>query len=209
MDYHAPTMGLSLRQLKGRLRLLRSAWRVGTVIDSPHFAQVLAIAAADPYVAGAQLPTLADFEEPFRSQCAVLLATNPSVPIDKLRAIREFDDPFRSQCLTALTVNGTLIPRQLHVIYAYADPYRSQCLSLLAGGVRIDERQLTKIQALDEPFRTRCLAALVAALPASAADAPTELMIVGALPDVVEDQFLRLFKQLGIERVRSFTPRSR
>ena len=162
MDYHAPTMGLSLRQLKGRLRLLRSAWRVGTVIDSPHFAQVLAIAAADPYVAGAQLPTLADFEEPFRSQCAVLLATNPSVPIDKLRAIREFDDPFRSQCLTALTVNGTLIPRQLHVIYAYADPYRSQCLSLLAGGVRIDERQLTKIQALDEPFRTRCLAALVA-----------------------------------------------
>lgn len=52
-----------------------------------------------------------------------------------------------------------------------------------------------------------CLAALVAALPASAADAPTELMIVGALPDVVEDQFLRLFKQLGIERVRSFPPR--
>ncbi len=52
-----------------------------------------------------------------------------------------------------------------------------------------------------------CLAALVPALPAAAADAPADLMIVGALPDVVEDQFLRLFAQLGIERVRSFPPR--
>jgi light-independent protochlorophyllide reductase subunit N len=52
-----------------------------------------------------------------------------------------------------------------------------------------------------------CLAALVPALPAATADAALELMIVGALPDVVEDQFLRLFKQLGIDRVRSFPPR--
>jgi len=52
-----------------------------------------------------------------------------------------------------------------------------------------------------------CLAALVPDLPAADAGAPAELMIVGALPDVVEDQFLRLFAQLGIERVRSFPPR--
>ena len=52
-----------------------------------------------------------------------------------------------------------------------------------------------------------CLAALVPDLPAADAGAPDDLMIVGALPDVVEDQFLRLFAQLGIERVRSFPPR--
>ncbi len=46
-----------------------------------------------------------------------------------------------------------------------------------------------------------CLAALVPEMPALAADAPHELLIVGALPDIVEDQFLRLFDQLGIERV--------
>nr|WP_298929798.1 ferredoxin:protochlorophyllide reductase (ATP-dependent) subunit N [uncultured Erythrobacter sp.] len=46
-----------------------------------------------------------------------------------------------------------------------------------------------------------CLAALVPEMPALAADAPQELLIVGALPDIVEDQFLRIFKQLGIDRV--------
>ena len=46
-----------------------------------------------------------------------------------------------------------------------------------------------------------CLAALVPEMPALTADAPQELLIVGSLPDIVEDQFLRLFKQLGIERV--------
>ncbi|MBJ6122978.1 ferredoxin:protochlorophyllide reductase (ATP-dependent) subunit N [Sphingomonas mollis] len=45
-----------------------------------------------------------------------------------------------------------------------------------------------------------CLAALVADLPADTTDAPS-LMIVGALPDVVEDQFLRLFADLGIAPV--------
>ncbi len=46
-----------------------------------------------------------------------------------------------------------------------------------------------------------CLAALVPEMPASTAGAPQELLIVGALPDIVEDQFLRLFDQLGIDRV--------
>ena len=52
-----------------------------------------------------------------------------------------------------------------------------------------------------------CLASLVPELPASAADAAPALMIVGALPDVVEDQFLRLFAELGIKGVRSFPAR--
>ncbi|MDJ0643736.1 MAG: ferredoxin:protochlorophyllide reductase (ATP-dependent) subunit N [Erythrobacter sp.] len=46
-----------------------------------------------------------------------------------------------------------------------------------------------------------CLAALVPEMPASAPEAAQELLIVGALPDIVEDQFLRLFSQLGIETV--------
>ena len=46
-----------------------------------------------------------------------------------------------------------------------------------------------------------CLAALVPVMPASAADAPNELLIVGSLPDIVEDQFLRLFAQMGIDKV--------
>lgn len=52
-----------------------------------------------------------------------------------------------------------------------------------------------------------CLASMVPGLPASAPNAPDELLVVGALADVVEDQFLRLFKQMGIERVRFFPPR--
>ena len=52
-----------------------------------------------------------------------------------------------------------------------------------------------------------CLASLVPVLPPSLADAPASLMVVGALADVVEDQFARLFKQLGIGPVQFFPPR--
>lgn len=46
-----------------------------------------------------------------------------------------------------------------------------------------------------------CLTALVPEMPAEAADAQMQLLLVGALPDIVEDQFLRLFDQLGIDNV--------
>jgi light-independent protochlorophyllide reductase subunit N len=46
-----------------------------------------------------------------------------------------------------------------------------------------------------------CLTALVPEMPRAASNAPPELLVVGALPDVVEDQFNRLFAQIGIERV--------
>jgi light-independent protochlorophyllide reductase subunit N len=51
------------------------------------------------------------------------------------------------------------------------------------------------------------LAALVPALPAAHADQPQSLMIVGALADVVEDQFLRLFAEMGISNVVCLPPR--
>ena len=50
-----------------------------------------------------------------------------------------------------------------------------------------------------------CLAALVPALPATEA---RELMIVGALPDVVEDQALKLLSDLGIGPVRVLPART-
>ncbi len=52
-----------------------------------------------------------------------------------------------------------------------------------------------------------CLAALVPSLPVAADTEAPALLIVGTLADVVEDQFMRLFKQLGIGPVRFFPPR--
>ncbi|MEO1482107.1 MAG: ferredoxin:protochlorophyllide reductase (ATP-dependent) subunit N [Myxococcota bacterium] len=50
-----------------------------------------------------------------------------------------------------------------------------------------------------------CLAALVPELPAGTA---RELLVVGTLPDIVEDQFARTFGALGIENVRFLPPRA-
>ena len=52
-----------------------------------------------------------------------------------------------------------------------------------------------------------CLASMVPVLPTAHIDAPADLLIVGALADVVEDQFARLFKQLGMTTVSFFPPR--
>jgi len=52
-----------------------------------------------------------------------------------------------------------------------------------------------------------CLAALVAEAPEAAPGADPSLLVVGALPDIVEDQFRRLFAQLGIPRIDFFPPR--
>ncbi len=47
-----------------------------------------------------------------------------------------------------------------------------------------------------------CLASLVPGLGERPASAPPGLLVVGALPDVVEDQFARLFAQMGIDDVQ-------
>jgi light-independent protochlorophyllide reductase subunit N len=52
-----------------------------------------------------------------------------------------------------------------------------------------------------------CLASLAPVLPRTSDDAPTNLLVVGALADVVEDQFLRLFRQMGLSDVSFFPPR--
>ena len=52
-----------------------------------------------------------------------------------------------------------------------------------------------------------CLAAWVPQMPAAAINAPESLLVVGSLPDVVEDQFARLFRELGIGDVKFFPPR--
>jgi light-independent protochlorophyllide reductase subunit N len=52
-----------------------------------------------------------------------------------------------------------------------------------------------------------CLASLVPSLPSPAAGAAANLLIVGALADVVEDQMRRLFEEMGIGNVQFFPPR--
>ena len=53
-----------------------------------------------------------------------------------------------------------------------------------------------------------CLASLVPVLPTPEVNAPASLLIVGALADVVEDQFARMFAQMGLQGVRFFPPRN-
>ncbi len=52
-----------------------------------------------------------------------------------------------------------------------------------------------------------CLASMVPVLPKADDSASVDLLIVGSLADVVEDQFARLFKKLGMDSVRFFPPR--
>lgn len=52
-----------------------------------------------------------------------------------------------------------------------------------------------------------CLAALVPEMPSAEPGAAPNLLIVGALPDIVEDQFLRLFGELGIASVQCLPAR--
>jgi len=51
-----------------------------------------------------------------------------------------------------------------------------------------------------------CLTALVPAMPEAPGDARS-LLVVGTLPDVVEDQFARLFAELGIAPLHFLPPR--
>ncbi|MDX2288133.1 MAG: ferredoxin:protochlorophyllide reductase (ATP-dependent) subunit N [Hyphomicrobiaceae bacterium] len=53
-----------------------------------------------------------------------------------------------------------------------------------------------------------CLASLVPELPALADGAAPSLMVVGTLPDIVEDQFRRLFADMGLPDVAFLPPRN-
>ncbi len=52
-----------------------------------------------------------------------------------------------------------------------------------------------------------CLASLVPSLPALAPGAAPNLLVVGALADVVEDQMMTLFSAMGLGHVQFFPPR--
>ena len=70
-----------------------------------------------------------------------------------------------------------------------------------AGQVRILNYSGSGIETTFTEGEDACLASLVPVMPASAPDAAPQLLLVGSLPDIVEDQYLRLFAQLGIENV--------
>lgn len=77
-----------------------------------------------------------------------------------------------------------------------------------AGRVRILNYSGSGIETTFTEGEDACLATLVPEMPAGAPDTAPELLIVGALPDIVEDQFLRLFAELGIERVGTLPARN-
>ncbi|HEY6134654.1 MAG TPA: ferredoxin:protochlorophyllide reductase (ATP-dependent) subunit N [Rubrivivax sp.] len=83
----------------------------------------------------------------------------------------------------------------------------SRLSTQFAPAVRVLNYSGSGIETTFTQGEDACLASLVPELPAADVDAPASLMVVGTLPDVVEDQFARLFAQIGIERVRFFPPR--
>ncbi|MCA3254851.1 MAG: ferredoxin:protochlorophyllide reductase (ATP-dependent) subunit N [Alphaproteobacteria bacterium] len=86
----------------------------------------------------------------------------------------------------------------------------SRAASRLQGerpGVRILSYSGSGIETTFTQGEDACLAAMVPELPVLAADSPPRLMVAGTLPDVVEDQFRRLFAEMGIEQVDFFPPR--
>lgn len=70
-----------------------------------------------------------------------------------------------------------------------------------AGSVRVLNYSGSGIETTFTEGEDACLASLVPEMSLHAADAPLQLLMVGSLPDIVEDQFLRLFAELGIEHV--------
>ncbi|MEQ1612104.1 MAG: ferredoxin:protochlorophyllide reductase (ATP-dependent) subunit N [Hyphomicrobiaceae bacterium] len=74
-------------------------------------------------------------------------------------------------------------------------------------GVRILNYSGSGIETTFTQGEDACLASLVPELPSEASTAAPALLVVGALADVVEDQFARLFADLGIAPVRFLPPR--
>jgi light-independent protochlorophyllide reductase subunit N len=89
-------------------------------------------------------------------------------------------------------------------------------LDLARAAERLNQQCMPRVQILNysgsgiETTFTQgedaCLRCMVPHLPASTS-ATQELLVVGTVADVVEDQFARLFSQLGIGPVRFFPPR--
>lgn len=76
-----------------------------------------------------------------------------------------------------------------------------------SGGVRFVSFSGSGIETTFTQGEDSCLSALVPSLPQRDSDQP-QLLVVGTLPDIVEDQFRRLFVQIGIDCVEFFPGRS-
>ena len=78
----------------------------------------------------------------------------------------------------------------------------------LAPAVRVLNYSGSGIETTFTQGEDACLAALVPEMPAVVGDdGPPQLLVVGALADVIEDQFARLFDEMGVAPVRFFPPR--
>ena len=75
-----------------------------------------------------------------------------------------------------------------------------------ARGVRILNYSGSGIETTFTQGEDACLAALVPQLPSLPAASERNLLVVGALADIVEDQFRRLFEELGIGAVQFLPP---
>lgn len=78
---------------------------------------------------------------------------------------------------------------------------------IYGGRVKFVDYSGSGIETTFTQGEDRCLESLTAQLPADTSDKPS-LMVCGTLPDVVEDQFARIFEQLGIGPVRFFPARN-
>ncbi|KQP68115.1 ferredoxin:protochlorophyllide reductase (ATP-dependent) subunit N [Methylobacterium sp. Leaf112] len=88
-------------------------------------------------------------------------------------------------------------------------PRAAQRLSQsLSPDVRVLSYSGSGIETTFTQGEDACLAALVPELPRTEAEAVPSLLVVGALADVVEDQFARLFAEMGLEHV-AFLPARR
>jgi light-independent protochlorophyllide reductase subunit N len=77
-------------------------------------------------------------------------------------------------------------------------PRAAQRLAAERPGVRVLSYSGSGIETTFTEGEDACLAAMVDALPPAAPADEMELLVVGALPDIVEDQFTRVFEELGI-----------
>ena len=75
-------------------------------------------------------------------------------------------------------------------------------------GVRVLNYSGSGIETTFTQGEDACLAAIAADVPSTPVDAPQSLMVVGSLADVVEDQFTRLFREMGIPRVEFLPARN-
>ncbi|QJE74264.1 ferredoxin:protochlorophyllide reductase (ATP-dependent) subunit N [Aerophototrophica crusticola] len=80
--------------------------------------------------------------------------------------------------------------------------------SLHAPRVRVLSYSGSGIETTFTQGEDACLAALVPQMPAETSASPRSLLVVGCLADVVEDQFRRLFAELGVGPVHFLPPRS-